>query len=248
MKYLFTCFVLCFVLPLMAKAQSFVEDNPALRYQVTEEESNISEEQFYEVIETALEIYTEIIEEQGWKPLTIRGFWEDETVNAYILPQLQKNIVTMYGGLARRPEVSLDGFALVVCHEIAHGYGGKPDKRSPLFKVSVEGQADYYGAGVCLPKVLDAIPITDFAVPTSYERFLCENEADPSQCERLVLASRRIGALLAFIKSEPIPQFETPDPSVVRRTLRDHPGIQCRLDTYLAGILNLERPRCWYRP
>ena len=129
-----------------------------------------------------------------------------------------------------------------------HAHGGKPDKRSPLFKVT-EGQSDYWGAKDCLEEVLRLTPQTDFAEATAYESFLCTDSEDIAMCERLLLTGRRIGALLSFIKDEPIPNYETPDQTVVNRTLKSYPdSIQCRLDTYLAGFQNQDRPRCWYKP
>ena len=138
--------------------QGFVEKNSLHLSPESSIVSNISESEFFRLMEVAQTIYDRYIEENNLKSLSIDGRWQDNTVNAYFLPQLQGNFITVYGGIARRPELTLDGLAFVVCHEIGHGYGGKPDKRAPLFKVSVEGQADYYGARSCLPKIFAELP------------------------------------------------------------------------------------------
>lgn len=226
-------FILLVSFPFQMQAQSFVEEN-RLHEQPSLEAGVIDEASFNEVLRIAQLSYDSYIQENGLKPLRIGGFWTDNTVNAYTSPQLQRNIITVYGGIARRPELTLDGFALIVCHEIGHAYGGAPDKLSPIFKVSVEGQADYYGAGVCLRRIIDQIPA---APGTPWDK-----------TERLLQAGLSVGRLLSFIKGEAVPTYETPDSTVVSQTLGSYPArIQCRLDTYRHGILNLERPRCWYR-
>ena len=37
-----------------------------------------------------------------------------------------KWVVAMFGGLARRPEVTKDAFQFVVCHEVGHHLAGWP--------------------------------------------------------------------------------------------------------------------------
>src|SRR6478609_9034269 len=56
--------------------------------------------------------------------------------------------VHMYGGLARRPEVTPDGFTLVVCHEVGHHFGGYPFVRDAYWAAN-DGQADYFSTLAC---------------------------------------------------------------------------------------------------
>ena len=138
-------------------------------------ESNITEKQFFTVIEIVQKTYDQIIEKQNLKPLKISGNWKSTIVNAYMKEQLQINLVDVSGALARRPELSIEGLALIVCHEVGHAYGGKPEKRAPLFLASVEGQADYYGVGVCLKKVIGEIDETYIVDTTSFMEESCES-------------------------------------------------------------------------
>lgn len=234
---------------MLAFGHSFVEPNDKDQYDEIERFGAADEAVFKQtiaVIQTSYQTYTQ---EKNLKPLRIGGFWSDSTVNAYFTPQLQTNIVTVYGGLARRPELTADGLALVVCHEVGHAYGGRPDKASPVFRVSVEGQADYYGAGSCLERVLDQLPEpSPEPVPAAIRGFCNNSPLGAARCERMLLAAASVGRLLSFIKSEPVPDFETPDLTVVNATLQSYPArIQCRLDTYLRSILGQTRPACWYR-
>jgi Zn-dependent protease with chaperone function len=54
----------------------------------------------------------------------------------------------MFGGLARDPLVTKDGFSAVICHEIGHHIAGAP--RKGFSWASNEGQADYFATTKCL--------------------------------------------------------------------------------------------------
>ena len=249
MKIIYTFWLLLASQVLSATPAGFVEDNNLSTFDSLMLPSNIDEAQFQGLIQIAQNSYDTYIREGKLKALRIQGFWPDSTVNAYMNPQLQINIVTIYGGLARRPELSLDGLGLVLCHEIGHAYGGQPDKRAPLFKVSVEGQADYFGAMNCLARIIDHIPRNfEAATPPSIQKLCAQGSGDSDRCERLLIAGQSVGELLAMIKAQPVPSYDTPDQTVVPSTLASYPKlIQCRLDTYLRGFLGQARPRCWYK-
>ena len=71
--------------------------------------SNISKSQFNLIIDAALDIYGPIMEDLGVQ-LIIERKWDDATVNAYAYQQGSKWYVAMFGGLARRPEITFQGF------------------------------------------------------------------------------------------------------------------------------------------
>lgn len=222
--------------------------------------SNIDEATFDAILEstrTALEP----VAQANSNRLVIGGFWDDDTINANAQQQIGKVIVTVYGGIARRPEVTPDALALVLCHEIGHAFGGKPYKGLIFpFRMSVEGQSDYWGMQDCLPRVLRELPPQDLpesARPAPATREFIERTCashapglDDSHeiCVRQLAAGDALGHLLSFMKNQPVPDYTTPDPTRVNRTESSHPKtIQCRLDTYLAAVLGRPRPACWYR-
>ncbi len=51
--------------------------------------------------------------------------------------------VIVYGGAAAVTNGSEDTFALILCHEVGHLYGGDP-VGDPYNRLSLEGQADYW--------------------------------------------------------------------------------------------------------
>ena len=81
----------------------------------------------------------------------VNRFWTNATVNAFAHRTGNDWIIDMYGGLARRPEITADGFLLVACHEIGHHLGGYPFYPQGLGNdwAATEGEADTYAVQAC---------------------------------------------------------------------------------------------------
>jgi len=206
----------------------------------------LSQNDFNQVIDRAIDIYRPLIMKKGGY-LEIERNWDDDTVNAYaqrIGPIWQ---VAMFGGLARHPKVTIDGFALVVCHEIGHHVGGAP--KTPLFLglnnwASNEGQSDYFGSLKCLRRVfkndnnqeiMESREVPTFVIQKCSENF--SEAEDQAICERSAMAGYSLADLLNELGGGASVDFETPDDSVVSQTNQAHPQAQCRLDTYFQGAL-----------
>ena len=214
--------------------------------------SNVTEEEFNKVITLITEVYSPIVAEQG-KVLKIEGAWNDGTVNAYASQPGNQMKVNLFGGLARHEAMTLDGFIIVVCHELGHHLGGTP-KKFPGLWASAEGQSDYYSTNVCLKTLyaefVNLHPKTEneFAVSKCSEVY-----SDPSLCVRSAMAALAVGNIFHAFDREVKPlSLETPDLNVVTRTnASGYPGTQCRVDTYFQGALcdnmNIQcRPKCWF--
>ena len=134
--------------------------------------------------------------------------------------------ILVYGGAATIGGGSEDAFALLLCHETGHLYGGSPwsDEHNQL---SMEGQADYWSA-FCFKKIIQKFPY--------------------QEGDRLTEAALLLTAFYADNRGISHPEVGTPDPTVVERILKTHPEPQCRLDTILAGMRGAERPLCWWKP
>lgn len=65
--------------------------------------------------------------------------------------------IYIYGALFRRPEISRDGFALVVCHELGHLFGGfyfyVRHWGEGALGLAAEGEADYFATQSCLRRL-----------------------------------------------------------------------------------------------
>lgn len=177
---------------------------------------SMNETKFQEAIDLVQKAYGPILKEKLGCTLEIKGDWDDGTVNAYASRDGDVCHVEMFGGFARYPGMTKSAFTDVICHEVGHHLGGEPKYGGEW--ASCEGQADYW-AQECM----------DYVAPGK------------AHAAGLVL-----GKTLAELSGEPEPSYSTPDQSKVQSTYCGHPTAQCRVDTYLAGILGNPRPSCWY--
>ena len=223
-----------------ASAQATILPPNTLHLEDTILQSNMDEEEFNRVIDKAEEIYKPLINEAFGARLSIARRWSDNTVNASASQFFGTWNVNMYGGLARRPEVTSDGFALVLCHELGHHLAGYPYSSG---WAANEGQSDYYATLSCARDMWrdetevnagfrDTIPV--------FPKELCDKvwttEDDQNLCYRSMMAGKSLADLLSALKNAEV-SFETPSRNKVSRTNNSHPAGQCRLDTYMAGAL-----------
>lgn len=204
--------------------------------------SGISERDFNDAMAEVREIFAPIVEAHGAK-LNLVGNWNDSTVNAYAQQNGKTWNVNMFGGLARREEVTRDGFTLVICHELGHHLGGYPTYEgfNNTWAAS-EGQSDYFATQACAKKLWrgqyeENKKAGKLALPAAKK--MCDehysNEDDQNLCYRTAAGGQSLANLLAALGGSQLPKPETPDKTVVKKTVTAHPKAQCRLDTYLRG-------------
>lgn len=211
----------------------------------TDVRGGLTEEDFNAVIDRFEAIYTEEFTKLGGK-LNVNRRWTDPTVNASANRYGNTWNINMYGGLARHPAITQDGFMLVICHEAGHHIGGAP-KNSGWFAswATNEGGSDYFASLKCLRRIFEnedneaALAGVEID-PLVQER--CEsqfgNRNDQLICMRSSLAGMSVALLFMDLRKETTaPGFGTPDPNQVSQTYNMHPGTQCRLDTYFAGAI-----------
>lgn len=241
MRFLATLLGLIVSTSALARPSSFMPPNDLHLRPTTEAAGGITKAQFDAILDRALVLYTPIFRQFGAR-LSIERLWNDNTVNAYADQAGSGWMIHMYGGLARRAEVTADGFAMVVCHELGHHIGGYPFYGSNDW-ASDEGQSDMHATGACAYKLFvpsnrlaaqarNAIPATmkakcDAAQATQAKRDICY---------RAVAAGKSLADLLGALDGERV-NYDTPDTTQVATTKHSHPNAQCRLDTYVAGAL-----------
>jgi len=203
--------------------------------------NGMTKERFLEIVASVSDIYAPIVKARGAK-LVMNNNWDDDTVNASAQEMGKTWMVNMYGGLARHPLTTDDGFALVVCHELGHHIGGAPRKGSSW--ASNEGQADYFGSMKCLRRVLEKTDNVSIVSKMKIDpevtkqcQTIYKNEGEIALCQRVAMAGKSLGSLLGELGGNSNVSFTTPDKSVVKSTNDAHPKAQCRLDTYFNGIL-----------
>lgn len=205
----------------------------------------ISEQQFNQVIDRLIKIYGPEIAAQGNR-LKVNRLWTDATVNASAQRSGKDFILNMYGGLARHPAINVEGFALVICHEMGHHIGGAP-KVSGWGNnwASNEGASDYFATLKCLRRffaeddnasILQSVDLDETALDSCTSQH--PNMQDRLLCLRNSIAGQSVAELFQALRKQPTrPRYNTPDTKVVSRTDDQHPDTQCRLDTYFQGAL-----------
>lgn len=201
----------------------------------------MTEERFNEIIDEVVTVYAPILSAHG-KELNVLRSWEDPTVNAYANQSGNVWNVAMFGGLARRPEVTEDGFALVVCHELGHHLAGFPFYGDGDWAAS-EGQSDYFASQVCARKVwgteheknASLAPEVHPVAKTQCDQ-AWDDLDDRHLCYRIAMAGYSLADLLGALGGTQV-SFETPDKKELPNTQTSHPAGQCRLDTYFSGAL-----------
>lgn len=205
----------------------------------------ITESQFNLVIDRLVKIYGPEIAAQGNK-LTVKRLWADATVNASAQRSGKDFVLNMYGGLARHPAVNVEGFALVLCHEMGHHIGGAPKVSGFMSSWATnEGGADYFATLKCLRRlfseddnqaILAGVDIDQTALAGCTSQY--PNMQDRLLCMRNSIAGQSVAELFQSLSKSPVvPRYNTPDKGVVTKINDNHPATQCRLDTYLQGAL-----------
>lgn len=196
-----------------------------------------SDKIFRDINQKVYLLYSNQIKKHGAK-LSIKEIWGSEELNAYAQKYEDKWTISMHGGLYRHPYLSNDAYALVVCHEMGHLLGGAPYTYSKE-KTSIEGQADLWGIGSCLPRYFKAFSFND-DIEMSDKRVLkiCNSQnIDLKICYRSVLAAESLTRTLAQASGQMLPSISLKDKSIVNSTSITHPPSQCRLDTFLNGVM-----------
>jgi hypothetical protein len=183
----------------------------------------LPKKRFFEVIKIIKEEFSPLAEARGRK-LEILTDYEEPWAQAFAR-RWETDQIIVYGGAAALNGGNEDSFALLLCHEAGHLYGGTPFGDS-YNELSLEGQADYWSA-LCFRKI--------------------EHKLSPGEGERLLKAALVVTAFYADNRNLPHPEVSTPDPTRVQETLKVHPSPQCRLDTILAGQREMSRPSCWFK-
>lgn len=201
-----------------------------------EASGGVDEASFKAINAQLMAAYTPIVARFGAK-LQMQADWNNSTVNASASQAGSFWNLNMYGGLARRPEVTPDGYAMVICHELGHHIAGFPTYLGDW--AAAEGQSDYFATHSCAKKIwgsadnssVDPDPAPEEACNRAYSAV-----KDRQLCYRVAMAGKSLAALLGALGGTKA-DWSTPDTHVVPKTAPQHPAAQCRLDTYLAGGL-----------
>lgn len=173
------------------------------------------------------------------KPLAILVDWQSPYFGGGVQQEGPAIHIKIFGGMVRTPEMNEDILAAVICHELGHILGGAPYQDIIGSEwTSVEGQADFFAASVCLPRYFKQLqPKT--AVEDLQQKIM-----------RAGLGLFQISQKYATPNQEAV-SLERSAPEVATELNRhSYPSDQCRLDTFKAGARCLSdstcrAPVCW---
>jgi hypothetical protein len=230
------------------------------------------EHTFRRIVQVVGEVYAPLFRQAGHPPLYISPRWEDDEVNAFALDCSKPDmigkpgypvecgrmrtslnvytpfsLVVMFGGLARHPLMTSEGFILVACHEIGHHLGGFPRYQGDSW-ASTEGQADYFSTAKCARKVLAAMgdnqtwlktATVEFGVRQACNASFSGSPEEAAICMRSAMGGLALAHVLGSLSSNDIGKidFANRDRNIVTVSEEGHPAAQCRLDTYFAGAV-----------
>ncbi|UOF01355.1 M48 family metalloprotease [Bdellovibrio reynosensis] len=179
---------------------------------------------------------------------------DSEEVNAQAIQFFGDKAVMVMAGLNHIEGITTDDLALVLCHELGHHFAGAPYLPSMSGErwASAEGMADFWAMKQCFPKIFKFLPQVSRPASASTTRFcsLQSSRLNETFCIRSTEASLFIAQLSAKTsKNHSAPSIEKLGAPKVTETLTDYPTPQCRLDTFISGMVgrNLPPP-CWYVP
>jgi Zn-dependent protease with chaperone function len=87
----------------------------------------LNESDYNQILDKVQSVMGPDIQKRLNKNLIIDRKWTDPTVDAYATRDDTDNpVIVINGGLARHPQMTRDGFLLLVCHELGHHLGGAP--------------------------------------------------------------------------------------------------------------------------
>lgn len=226
------------------------------RYQILvtdQTSSTVTAQSFVTIPQKVVSHFSKELEQHNFK-VTITSDWVKPFFTAWANKTGdQEYSVNFWGGLARIPGMSDEGFALTACHELGHILGGTPKiKIKEFLWSSSEGQSDYFATRYCLKRYFDSRPLNIPDVSgTSYTicRTTFSESSDFNTCLQSMKGIESFSHLLSHLSQYELhPSVETPSRNEVQETVYDsYPDAQCRIDTLVMGALNKPRPLCWFR-
>jgi hypothetical protein len=170
--------------------------------------------------------------------------------------------VSIWGSSTDVPALTRDGFAIALCHELGHHFGGTPyklDERGRTRWSSTEGQADYYATAVCAKRMLARLPapLTDLArLPLDVQAACAQHAPDVGTsllCARAIVGARSYVASTLQGGRTAMPEWTAAGAGSVSLTLGvspnpadggyAYPDDDCRMQTLRQGAFCQALPR-----
>ena len=146
-------------------------------------------------------------------------------------------------------------FAQILCHEFGHLLGRRMNGSESKWDgghydndlLAPEGEADYNSLKFLTKVIAQKPKLLDLSCDNKQldiARSYLKRKIGIDSQKKLDHFATLIVAAWQGLADEPISPF-TPDKTIVPETIRDYPSNQGRLDSAIAGLLGLPRPKCW---
>jgi hypothetical protein len=196
------------------------------------ENTELNEVNFYTVPVKILGIFQNEIKNLNY-PVSLEANWQSPYFGAGVSLYENSFHLMILGGTARMKEMTLDGYAAIVCHEVGHLLGGDPKQTiTGSDWASAEGQADHFSAAICLGKYFNSLGVVDSnSINKRIEKagfdfinLATKIETDPKRkkFQRALVSMRAV------------------DHTIINQ----YPSTQCRYETYRNPKT---KPTCWFK-
>lgn len=210
--------------------------------------SDVTEQDYIQIIQRFMGFATADIYAQYRKPLLIPNEWESPFFAGYAKLDEKYAQISLWGGLVRAPGSTHGALVAILCHELGHLLGGEPRQRiAGADWASLEGQSDFFAAKTCMPRFFKAYP--QFSLNISEE--VVKKCGDDLICQKTLQAGLEMMNLLqrySFKEYTPV-DLQTLAPAT-EELITSYPSEQCRLDTYVHGARCHDKdclpPPCWF--
>lgn len=193
--------------------------------------NEINETNFYTIAFSITGLFQKEIREAGY-PLTYKIDWQNPYFGAGVTLYENSFQLMIFGGTTRLKEMTREGYAAIVCHEIGHIIGGLPQQTiSGAEWSSSEGQSDFFAASVCLPRYFKSLGVAENNIGARVEK----------------AGFDMLNALKKFdtnSKDKTLSKTLKPLPAAKETLINTYPSIQCRYENFRNPT---KRPVCWFR-
>ena len=175
-------------------------------------------------------------------------------INAQAIQFFGSKAILINGGFTQMENITTDDFGLIICHELGHHFGGAPyfpPSEGNSVWASAEGAADFWATRTCFPNVIARLPVVEVQKDDETANFCSRKviQIPLNTCWRTIQSSLFISRLhSSFSQEKTTPQLSTPEIRQVETTNLSYSSAQCRLDTFVAGVIQQDiPPGCWFK-
>jgi hypothetical protein len=207
------------------------------------------------ILEKVAQEFAPDFQKNRWRLVTKIG-WNKDDLNAHARVgsfSENKRVISINGEIMRR-NLTEEAILWPICHELGHHFAGAPIY--PDSMLSAEGQADYWAAQVCMPRLFKTqFSENNYPAPAhSIEYLFCEthfvSELERQACARTLRGGLEfhqalftaIAPQLQKLATQPIEDLRPHDLRWFKKYNAPHPPLLTTPDSRKASFTRLDHP------